>query len=245
MTRAVSKGLDKFIPGDWDSEMKGYMDKKLKIGKPDEYNVSANQNLKQGVTILPNDSDYTHSAFNIFKPLPPVIGSLEITEFDPDYPSIFEISEAVAKGEEIPTVSFSEETTNKPILAPFSLYYPSVAWPFATEEGKRYTVLDLGNEEIDDFTGKEWIEWMAGRKYDKYAALPGYRFWGDPVLGMGATAPVIVVGGLAVITFPFWGPSLGVTATKLVATMVAKSTQLVSAVVKTSGELAKSFGKSE
>jgi len=97
------------------------------------------------------------------------------------------------------------------VYGPYSLYYPSALWPFTTEEGKRYTVMDLAEEPIESdwFGTKPWIEWATDVKYDKVGALPGFRKWGDKALGMTALAPVVGAGIVAFITWPFWTKFIG------------------------------------
>ncbi|MBT93196.1 MAG: hypothetical protein CMA60_00010 [Euryarchaeota archaeon] len=105
-------------------------------------------------------------------------------------------------------VSKGGRNAGRVINGPYSLYFPSALWPYTTEEGKRYTVMDLAEEPIEsDWLGtKPWIEWATDVKYDKIGALPGFSRWGDAALGAGAIAPVAVVGTVAILTFPRWGP---------------------------------------
>ena len=124
-----------------------------------------------------------------------------------------------------------EETT---IFAPFSIYFPSSMWPYASEDGSRYTVHDLGNEEIEsDFLGtKPLIEIAMGRKLDKVGALPAFGYWGD--IALGAT-PTVLYGGLgigAILTAEFWGPPL-----------VQGVTGLVGATLSGTAEIGYAFAK--
>ena len=94
-----------------------------------------------------------------------------------------------------------------PIIAPFSRYTPTVLWPFSTDSGERYTVHDLGEEDLD-FPGKPFAEYALGRELDQVGALPGFHLWGDPLLGV---APVAIGGGTALIvgaTAWMWGPAI-------------------------------------
>lgn len=208
MTKAVSKSLDKIVPGDWDSEIKSKMDRMLGIYDLDEYSATGRDSIKQGVTILPTDQPRSRMAMEFFNPVGSKVGAdLNITEVEYDFPSIADISYALAQGEDIPGPEREESITQKPILSPFSLYYPSVAWPYMTDEGKRYTVVDLGNEPIDLPAG-DWIGWLMGRKLDRVGAIPGFRFWGDPLLGVSAATPTILVSIPILLTAPYWGPPL-------------------------------------
>lgn len=104
------------------------------------------------------------------------------------------------------------------VNGPFSLYYPSALWPFTTEGGKRYTVMDLAEEPIESdwFGTKPWLEWATDVKYDKVGALPGFRNWGDAALGMTAMAPLVGAGVVAFITWPFWSKFIGDQAKKTI-----------------------------
>ena len=97
------------------------------------------------------------------------------------------------------------------VRGPFSLYYPSALWPHMTEEGKRYTVMDLADEDIEsDWMGlKPWAEWATDVKYDKVGALPGFRFWGDASLGATAIAPLVIVAIPIGLSVWAWGPTVG------------------------------------
>jgi len=93
------------------------------------------------------------------------------------------------------------------VIAPFSRYTPTVLWPFSTDNGERYTVHDLGEENLD-FPGKTIAEYALGRELDRVGALPGFHMWGDPLLGV---APVAIGGGTALIvgaTAWMWGPAI-------------------------------------
>ena len=110
----------------------------------------------------------------------------------------------------------------QPVFAPFSTLYPTALWPWADEDGSRYTVHDLGNEPLEtDFLGtKPILSIITGRSLDKVGALPGFRFWGDFALGI---PPSIFWTGIAVaaaMTAPTWGPYIGTNAAKIgIATM--------------------------
>lgn len=115
---------------------------------------------------------------------------------------------------EEPTFSFTDpynETTTRTIFAPFSIYTPTVLWPYASNDGSRYTVHDFANTPLEsDFLGaKPIVEVLAGRKLDRYGALPGFSKWGDPLLGTGP----VLIGGTAVallgLTAFLWGPAIG------------------------------------
>lgn len=105
----------------------------------------------------------------------------------------------------------NNETTTRTVFAPFSIYTPTVLWPYASNDGSRYTVHDFANTPLEsDFLGaKPIVEVLAGRKLDRYGALPGFAKWGDPLLGTGP----VVIGGTAVallgLTAFLWGPAIG------------------------------------
>lgn len=116
------------------------------------------------------------------------------------------------------TMTIEKAGTEVQVAVPgrFSMYYPSVAWPFVREDGRRYTVLDLAEEPIEsNWLGtKPWIEYLTDTKLDRMGALPGFRTWGDVSLGGLAMAPVVIVGGVAILLA---GPALkqaGVTTLK-------------------------------
>jgi hypothetical protein len=111
-----------------------------------------------------------------------------------------------------------------------------------TNEGKRYTVIDLGNEEIS-FPGQDFIGWIMGRKLDRVAALPGFRGWGDPLLGVGAIAPVAIIGIPVFLLAPYWGPSLIRTGVKLGTTIVTSGMEFVAAVGTAAKDLTKTIVK--
>ncbi len=236
MTKALSKGIDNTIlayAGDWDSEIKSYMDRKLGIFDLDEYETIGRDSIKQGVTILPTDQPHSRMANQLGRPWEDdwtlVAADLSVTDVEYDFPSIADISAAIASGEDIPGPDRESSTSLKPIIAPFSLYYPSVAWPFMTDEGKRYTVEDLGNEPIDLPAG-DWIGWIMGRKLDRVAALPGFRIWGDPLLGIGASIPVAIVAIPLIITAPRWGQSLGTSLGAAGTAFVTSSAEILGAI---------------
>lgn len=163
------------------------MDRPTRIVRP--------SNMPETITILPTSSlsGEKKSVFELLEEdfvevlteAKPVFGRREILE--PDRSSI-------------------RESDN--IIAPFSRYTPTVLWPFSSESGKRYTVHDLGEEELD-FFGKPIAEYAIGRELDKVGALPGFHMWGDPLLGTGP----VVIGGTAVallgLTAFLWGPAIG------------------------------------
>ena len=97
------------------------------------------------------------------------------------------------------------------VKGPFSLYYPSALWPHMTEEGRRYTVMDLADEDIEsDWMGlKPWAEWATDVKYDKVGALPGFQYWGDASLGATAIAPLVIVAIPIGLSVWAWGPTIG------------------------------------
>ena len=109
MTRSLSKGIDAIIPGDWDSEIKSEMDELLGISDLDEYSTTGRDSIKQSVTIFPTGNPQSRMAVGFGNPFEPKVGAdLNING-----------------------------STEEPIISPFSLYYPSFAWPFMTEEGTR------------------------------------------------------------------------------------------------------------
>ena len=120
------------------------------------------------------------------------------------------------------------------VNGPYSLYYPSALWPFTTEEGKRYTVMDLAEEPIESdwFGTKPWIEWATDVKYDKVGALPGFRKWGDTALGMTALAPVVGVGLVAWVTFPFWSRMVVREGARITSAVVNAGQTIISAPLK-------------
>ena len=187
-----------------------------------EYEAVGSDNIKQTVTLLPTDNPNARRA-----PLDPTTLSFQLATDD------------------LPLTAGSiyiDGDEEKSIPAPFSLYYPTVAWPFMTDEGKRYTVIDLGNEPID-FPGRDWVGLLLRRKLDKVAALPGFRGWGDPLLGVGAVAPLVVVAIPVVYFAPLWGPSLAATGVKLGKTVWTQGLQFVNSVRKAAGDIAESFVK--
>jgi len=90
-----------------------------------------------------------------------------------------------------------------PIIAPFSKYTPTFMWPYTTQEGARYTVHDLGEEELS-FPGKSFAEYALGKELDQVGALPGFPVWGDSLLGLGP----ILIGGSAILILTLAGPAL-------------------------------------
>ena len=104
-----------------------------------------------------------------------------------------------------------DETRTRTVFAPFSIYTPTVLWPYTSNDGTRYTVHDFANTPLEsDFLGaKPIVEVLAGRKLDRYGALPGFAKWGDPLLGTG---PVLIGGTAAALlglTVFLWGPAIG------------------------------------
>jgi hypothetical protein len=165
-------------------------------------------NIAQQVTILPTAEGVPEKrnifamleedAFESIANAEPIFGSRQTLT------SPYEQSEG--KGELLNTT---------PILAPFSKYTPTILWPFTTEEGTRYTVHDLGEEEIS-FPGKPFVEYALGKELDQVGALPGFPIWGDSLLGAG---PILVGGSAAALLFFTswaWGPAIVNTGRSLV-----------------------------
>ena len=95
-----------------------------------------------------------------------------------------------------------------PIFAPFSKYTPTVLWPYSSKRGRRYTVHDLGEEDMDWLPGKSFVEFALGREMNQVGSLPAFNLWGDPLLGVG---PVVIGGTAAAVlgfTAFFWGPAI-------------------------------------
>ena len=136
---------------------------------------------------------------------------------------------------EEPTFSFTDpynETTTRTVFAPFSIYTPTVLWPYTSDDGNRFTVHDFANTPLEsDFLGaKPIVEVLAGRKLDRYGALPGFAKWGDPLLGTG---PVLIGGTAAALlglTACFWGPAIAQRAAATAKSAVFGTLELAGAV---------------
>jgi len=206
-------------PSEFSGKIKDLMD----FRELDEYKTVGSDNIKQTVTLFPTSNPNARQA-----PINPQAIGMNLATGD------------------LPLTAGNiviNEDEEMPIPAPFSLYYPTVAWPFMTDEGKRYTVVDLGNEPIS-FPGQDFIGWLMGRKLDRVAALPGFRGWGDPLLGVGAVAPVAIAAIPVFILAPYWGPSLIRTGVKLGTTIMASSLEFVAAVGSAAKDLTKTIVKS-
>ena len=136
---------------------------------------------------------------------------------------------------EEPSFSFTDgynETTTRTVFAPFSIYTPTVLWPYTSNDGTRFTVHDFANTPLEsDFLGsKPIVEVLAGRKLDRYGALPGFAKWGDPLLGTG---PVLIGGTAAALlglTAWFWGPAIAQRAAATAKSAVIGTLELAGAV---------------
>ena len=161
--------------------------------------------MPQQITILPTVSGderkrnifdlLEQDAVDVLTEAEPVFGRREILR------SPYEMSDA---GSLTPQDEVHQANA---VIAPFSRYTPTVLWPFSTDSGERYTVHDLGEENLD-FPGKPIAEYALGRELDRVGALPGFHMWGDPLLGV---APVAIGGGTALIigaTAWMWGPAI-------------------------------------
>jgi hypothetical protein len=207
--------------------------------------------MPQQITILPTASGderkrnifdlLEEDAVDVITEAKPVFGRREILRSPyelqaPADDSLF-ADPFQAEGEQ--RASLSEVLESDPIIAPFSRYTPTVLWPFSTDNGERYTVHDLGEEELD-FPGKPIAEYALGRELDKFGALPGFHMWGDPLLGV---APVAIGGGTALIvgaTAWMWGPAIVNRATVLAKTTAFSLIELGSAVLSKAKDIAKS-----
>ena len=133
------------------------------------------------------------------------------------------------------------ETTTRTVFAPFSIYTPTVLWPYTSNDGSRYTVHDFANTPLEsDFLGaKPIVEVLAGRKLDRYGALPGFAKWGDPLLGTGP----VVIGGTAVallgLTAFLWGPAIGRSLSSTAQSAVYGTIELARAVGSKAKDVAK------
>ena len=136
---------------------------------------------------------------------------------------------------EEPTFSFTDgfnETTTRTVFAPFSIYTPTVLWPYTSDDGTRFTVHDFANTPLEsDFLGaKPIVEVLTGRKLDRYGALPGFAKWGDPLLGTGP----VLIGGTAVallgLTAALWGPAIAQRAAATAKSAVFGTLELAGAV---------------
>ena len=125
-----------------------------------------------------------------------------------------------------------DETRTRTVFAPFSIYTPTVLWPYTSDDGTRFTVHDFANTPLEsDFLGaKPIVEVLAGRKLDRYGALPGFAKWGDPLLGTG---PVLIGGTAAALlglTAWFWGPAIAQRAAATAKSAVFGTLELAGAV---------------
>ena len=133
------------------------------------------------------------------------------------------------------------ETTTRTMFAPFSIYTPTVLWPYTSNDGSRYTVHDFANTPLEsDFLGaKPIVEVLAGRKLDRYGALPGFAKWGDPLLGTGP----VLIGGTAVallgLTAFLWGPAIGQSLASTAQSAVFGTLELGRAVASKAKDVAK------
>ena len=106
-----------------------------------------------------------------------------------------------------------------PIYGPFSKFTPTALWPWQTKEGARMTAAELAEVPLDgDWLGTKPIaEAVLGQKLDKVGGMPGYRFYGDAVLG----APIIGGGVLLVLASPLWIPVVSAIGTSLLGSAVS------------------------
>lgn len=100
-----------------------------------------------------------------------------------------------------------------PIYGPFSKFTPTAIWPWQTKEGARMTAAELAEVPLDGnwFGTKPIAEALIGQELDKVGGLPGYRFYGDAVLG----TPIILGGVLVVLAAPLWIPVVSAVGTTL------------------------------
>ena len=106
-----------------------------------------------------------------------------------------------------------------PIYGPFSKFTPTALWPWQTKEGGRMTAAELAEVPLDgDWLGTKPIaEAVLGQKLDKVGGMPGYRFYGDAVLG----APIIGGGVLLVLAAPLWLPVVSAIGTSMLGSVVS------------------------
>jgi len=130
-------------------------------GDARQFSVNYRRGIKQNVRLLPfkRDGNSRHFA-DYFNPTSPDLllnpamtaGALRVTK--QTYDILGDPDELLVTGISVP--------------GPFSLYYPSALWPYQTEEGARYTVMDLAEEPIEsDWMGlRPWVEWATDTTYD-------------------------------------------------------------------------------
>lgn len=188
-------------------------------GDAQQFSVRNRRGIKQNVRLLPQRKrdEFTRHFADYFDPNSPdmllnpamTAGVLSVTKETEEL--VLENGIPVFGQDGKPIYETRILQTGISVPGPFSLYYPSALWPYQTEEGARYTVMDLAEEPIEsDWLGlKPWAEWATDTTYDKVGALPGFRLWGDAALGAGAVAPLAVVGLLLFVTAPAWGPVIG------------------------------------
>lgn len=101
-----------------------------------------------------------------------------------------------------------------PIYGPFSKFTPTALWPWQNTDGSRMTAAELAEVPLDGnwFGTKPIAEALIGQELDKVGGLPGYRFYGDAVLG----TPIILSGVLVVLAAPLWIPVVSAIGTTLV-----------------------------
>ena len=115
-----------------------------------------------------------------------------------------------------------------PIYGPFSKFTPTALWPWQTKEGARMTAAELAEVPLEgDWLGTKPIaEAVLGQRLDKVGGIPGFRFYGDAVLG----TPIILGGVLVVLAAPLWIPVVSAIGTSMVNTTLSMGRGIAKAI---------------
>ena len=115
-----------------------------------------------------------------------------------------------------------------PIYGPFSKFTPTALWPWQTQEGARMTAAELAEVPLEgDWLGTKPIaEAVLGQRLDKVGGIPGFRFYGDAVLG----TPIILGGVLVVLAAPLWIPVVSAIGTSMVNTTLSMGRGIAKAI---------------